>query len=118
MEPYDIAVGDSVFIWGVGSKNRSLGVVEKIGSKLVHISEGGFRTTAYYRDTQERRDGYPGRFRTALQVVNAERRDAAVVTLRDHGIDFYWARSGNWSADQLVALVEAVQAIHPDATGR
>ena len=113
-DAYTIAVGDTVRVQG-GTRGWRDATVEKIGHKLVHISEHG-QVTAYWRDGQNRRDGHPGYFQTAAQVENSERRDGVVRVLREcHGIEFKFGAIHEWSTAQLEALEGAANTIRTDA---
>lgn len=101
-----VAVGDAVKVIH-GNRSWLDARVTKVGPKLVHITEGGHRIDTYYRDTQMRRDGYPGRFVTLAQFKDRDRRAAATAALRENDLEL---RTGSsWSTDQLVALAGFVE---------
>lgn len=108
-DEYEVAVGDMVLEYA-GSDRHTEGEVTKIGPKLVHVTRWG-KTTAYIKETQQRRDGYPGYFHTLKQQADLARETAAKGVLRAHGVGVGSYVHPQWTVDQLERLVEAVAAI-------
>jgi hypothetical protein len=101
---YHLTIGQRVKIHASGRRQYS-GVVETIGTKLVHIREQGV-LVPYRLADQHRRDGCPGRFETEQQAADAERRQAAVTSLRKHGIEV--TQHEPWTTLYLVTLADIV----------
>ena len=110
MEDYEVAVGDTVLEYH-GGRRATNGTVTKIGPKLVHVEASYGAVTTYLKDTQQRRDGYPGHFMTLRQRSDKDREQAARELLRAHGLQIDWGTSPSWTVEQLERLTEAVVAI-------
>jgi anionic cell wall polymer biosynthesis LytR-Cps2A-Psr (LCP) family protein len=106
---WEVNVGDQVWI-SSGGRGSRLETVNKIGSKLVHVSDSGRGLTSYYLETGQRRDGYPGGFTTQAQRSDDSRRSAVVTTLRDtFGVEIN--SRATWTADALETLLDVVGEI-------
>lgn len=109
----ELKVGDEVIVTD-GGHRQNVGIVRKIGPKLVHISgPHDERTSGYYLDTQTRRDGYPGQFQTLGQHEEEARCKAARKALsQEHSVEVYqiYAKP-SWTADQLEELLQAARRI-------
>lgn len=104
--PYTITVGDPVKVWGGRTRSYD-GVVRKIGHTLIHI-ESPAGQVAYRKDDQQRRDGYPGYFKTVDQVIDLTRRAAATDALRFYGVGIELHRRDTWTTDELAELAAYV----------
>ena len=109
----ELKVGDEVVV-SDGGRRQTMGIVRKIGNKLVHISgPDGTRTSGYYLDSQTRRDGYPGYFQTLGQYDQDTRKMAARKALsEEHSIEvFQLYAKPPWTADQMEELLLAARRI-------
>lgn len=105
---WEVNVGDQVWI-SSGGRSSTLATVEKIGPKLVHVSQHS-KLTAYYLETGGRRDGYPGGFTTQAQRTDDERRSLLIKNLREVlGIEL--RLGSDWTTDKLEMLFEAAAEI-------
>lgn len=114
---YLVSRGDTVRIMDGGGRRHGEGVVTKIGSTLVHIEQYG-QVTTFYRNTQQRRDGWPGYFETLQQAADLEQREIATKALRNFGVELHYGSRATWPAKKVAALLEAVRQIQgevPDA---
>lgn len=103
---WEVNIGDMVWV-SSGGRGWRVGLVEKIGPKLVQVSEHG-RLTPYYLDSGQRRDGYPGGFTTQAQRTDDERRHAVIKSLREtFGIEFDLHSSVVWTTEALELLFDA-----------
>lgn len=106
---WEVNVGDQVWVHSSGSRRWDLAVVEKVGTKLVHVRENKFRTTAYILETGGRRDGYGGGFQTLAQRVDEDRRSELVNSLRELGIEFSIGSRNQWTNEALEMILNAVR---------
>jgi hypothetical protein len=106
----EYAVGDVVEVWGGGRRSYD-GVVDKVGPKLVHVVVHG-HITKFIRETQQRRDGYPGHFKTQAQAAEAIQRQSLIEELRQNGIEVQWHI--RWDTSDLAKLMDAVSLIRSE----
>lgn len=106
---WEVKVGDEVWTISAG-RGWELGTVEKIGSKLVHVRENQWRSTAYYLEDGQRRDGYSGSFRTKDHHAEMVRRTKITTSLREaYGIEISLHRKSDWSVDALELLLNTAR---------
>lgn len=109
---WEVNVGDQVWVHSNGSRRWDLAVVEKVGTKLVHVRESKFRTTAFILETGARRDGYSGGFQTLAQRVDGELRFEMMKTLRDvYGVEVGTYNRTDWDTDALERLLSFVRTV-------